>query len=117
MLVGENITTGTFDVPTPIRLTLCDPPAALSVNVRYPASVPVVVGVNATCSVQVEYAPSVDPQPPVSAKSPGSVTLTDEIASGVPPVLLSETVHGELAVPCIWLPKSIDVVETTTVGI
>ena len=117
MLVGENTTTGTFDVPTPIRFTLCDPPAAWSVNVRYPARVPVVVGVKATCSVQVEYADSVDPQLPVKPKSVVSVKATDEIASGYPLVLLSDTVHGELAVPCIWLPKSMDVVETTTVGI
>ena len=101
MLVGENTTNGTFDVPTPIRLMLCDPPAALSVNVRYPARVPVVVGVKATCSVQVEYADSVDPQLPVKPKSTVSVKATDEIASGDPLVLLRDTVHGELAVPCI----------------
>ena len=57
-LVFERVTTGAFGaVPTPVKLTTCGLPPALSVMVMEPVRVPVAVGVNLTFRVQLALIP------------------------------------------------------------
>lgn len=56
--VGESVTAGAFGaVPTPVKLTVCGLPPALSVMVIEPLRVPVPVGVKVTFMVQLPLIP------------------------------------------------------------
>lgn len=56
--VGDRVTAGLFGaVPTPVKLTVCGLPPALSVILIEPLRVPVAVGVNVTFMVQLALMP------------------------------------------------------------
>src|SRR5438128_2680724 len=81
-LDGDKLTTaGVF--PTPVRLTLCGLPLALSVILSVPVPVPAAVGAKLTLIAQLVPAATVLPQLLVWAKSPFAVTLV--ILSAAPP--------------------------------
>lgn len=88
---------GGGEFPVPLRLTVCRPPAELSLTLKVPVRVPVVVGVNVTLMEQLEFAARLVPQVLVCEKSP--VTEIPLIESAAVPVLLSVTVCGVLLLP------------------
>src|SRR5581483_12173942 len=57
-------------VPLPCKVTVCDPPAALSLSTSDAVRVPVAVGANFTANVQLPFAATVLPQVLVCVKSP-----------------------------------------------
>lgn len=94
------------DVPVPVNETDCGLPGALSVTVRVPSRVPVVVGLNVTETVQ--FAPvlsddGLNGQVLVCAKSP--VVPIAVIVKGAVPLLVMVTVCAVLVVPTDWLAK------------
>jgi hypothetical protein len=83
--------------PVPDKGMVWGLPAALSVMVRVPLSVPVPLGVNVTEIWQLPPAPTLTPQLLVSPKSPVAEMLL--IVSAAPPGLVNVTTCGELVVP------------------
>ena len=71
--VGETLAAGR--TPMPVKLTVCGLPLALSVTVKVPVRVPVVVGRKVTLIVHLAPAASELPQLLVWAKSPLSAPL------------------------------------------
>ena len=59
--VGERLTTGAA-TPVPERLAVCVEGLALSVTVRIPVNVPLVVGLKVTLMVQVPFEARLEPQ-------------------------------------------------------
>src|ERR1700730_2744860 len=95
-----SVTSGGGFVPVPVSPTVCVPGAALSVMVKVPVRVPVIVGVNVTLMVQV-FDPAVAGKVAgligqavapvlVSAKSPDAAM--EMIVRGPVPVFVSVTV-------------------------
>ena len=102
-LVGVAVTTTVAGLPVPVSDTFCGEFVALSVTERVPVSVPVVVGLNVTDTVQLALLPaSVVPQgvvPPATAvKSPLAANESDVLAV---PVFLTVTIFAALVVPTV----------------
>src|SRR5581483_8587129 len=89
--------------PVPDKFTVCGLPAALSISVRPPEFVPVLVGVKVTLIVQVAPTASEFPQLLVCAKAPVAVMLV--IVRGAVPLLPKVRICGALVVLSIWLGK------------
>jgi len=98
----------------PLRETICGLPAALSVNVTVPFTLPVVFGASVTLMAQLAPAASVAPQLLVSAKFALAAILV--IASGAVPLLVSVMSRGSLAEPSASLPKVRLFAEKATLG-
>src|SRR5271157_4354543 len=56
------VTAGAVLAPVPLRLTICEPEASLSVTTSVPVRVPVAWGVNETLRVQLVATATADPQ-------------------------------------------------------
>jgi hypothetical protein len=101
---GDKVTAGPEGVPVPLKLTFCGLPLALSVSVRLPELLPVVVGVNVTSITQLLLAATdvlvlqVVPLA-ATAKSPVAamlVKLNDAV-----PLLVTVTALAALVVPSV----------------
>ena len=88
--------------PTPVSDAVCGLLLALSVTVRIPFRVPLVVGSKKTPMEQLAPGARELPQALRGAKSPG-VAVTLVMTSGALPVLFSMTVWGKPDVPTYWL--------------
>jgi len=84
--------------PMPVSATVCGLLAALSVIVKVPVLVPLVVGSKKTPMEQLDAAPKLPPQALSGPKSPG-VAVTLVMVNGEPPVFISVTVCGRPLVP------------------
>jgi hypothetical protein len=93
-LAGETVTAL---VPVPLRLTVCEPLAALSSIVSVPVRAPPTVGVKVTEMLQLFPAARLSPQLLVCPKSP--VVVMPTMVSVVFPLLLSFTVFAAPVVP------------------
>ena len=89
--------------PVPLRLTVCDPPEALSVTVIVPVRLPVAVGEKATLIVQVAAAARLAGQLLLSEKLP--LAAMPLIVSAVVPLFVSVIAWVELVVPTVWPAK------------
>ncbi len=98
----------------PLREMVCGLPAALSVNVTVPVTLPVVFGTRVTLMAQLAPAASVAPQVLVSAKF--ALTAIPEIASGAVPLLVSVMSRGSLVEPSSSVPKVRLLAENETPG-
>ncbi len=104
-LLGDRLTATGAGVPVPVRLTVCEPPVALSLMLSVPVRVPVAVGLNVTLIVQLLGAVGLpagrlEPQLLLCAKSP--VALMPLMFKTPAPVLLRVTVCAVLVVPTFW---------------
>src|SRR5947209_6341784 len=81
-------------------------PAAFSTKESDPLRVPVATGVNVTAMLQLAPAATDVPQLFTAAKSPLGVMLV--IASGSPPVLVSDTSCAGDVVLSVWAPNVSD---------
>lgn len=88
---------GAVDVPLPVRLTLCEPPAALSTTVNVPLRVPVAAGVKVTLASQIAPVARVVGQLFVWLKSPPALMLVTVTAA--PPTFAIATICGGLGLP------------------
>lgn len=82
--------------PAPVKVILDAPLVVLSVTVRTPVRLPVLVGVKVIRKAQLAFTASVNGQPLVSAKSPLTVMLVT--VKGVWPLLVMITVCAGLVV-------------------
>jgi len=98
----------------PLRETICGLPAALSVNVTAPFTLPVVLGTRVTLMAQLAPAASVEPQVSVSAKF--ALTAIPLIESGAVPVLVRVMSRGSLVEPTSSSPKVRLLAENETLG-
>jgi hypothetical protein len=98
----------------PLRETICGLPAALSVIVTVPVTLPVVLGTRVTLMAQFAPAASVAPQVLVSAKF--AVTSMLVIDSGAVPPLVSVMSRGSLVEPTSSSPKVRLLAEKETLG-
>jgi len=98
----------------PLRETVCGLPAALSVIVTVPFTLPVVFGASVTLMAQFAPAASVAPQVLVSAKFALAAILV--IVSGAVPELVSVMSSGSLAEPSSSSPKARLLAEKDTPG-
>jgi len=90
--------------PVPESDTVCGLPAALSLTLKVPVLVPVVVGSKNTPIEQLAPAATLLPQAFSAPKSAGLVA-TLLIVSVALPVFVTVTVCGSPAVPTYWLGK------------
>jgi hypothetical protein len=90
--------------PAPVSVTTCELPRALSVMVKVPVLVPLVLGSKNTPMEQLEPGLTLLPQSLSGPKSVGLVA-TLVIVSTLLPVLLSITDWGSPDVPTYWLGK------------
>lgn len=86
-----------FDVPVPVKATVCGLPGALSVTLTLPEMVPVCVGMNVTLIVHFPPAGTLGPQLLLSENCSVAVMLA--IAIVVLPLLPSVTFCVALDVP------------------
>jgi len=98
----------------PLRETVCGLPAALSVIVTVPVTLPVVLGTSVTLMAQFAPAASVAPQVFVSAKF--ALTAIPVIDSGAVPPLVSVMSRGSLVEPTSSSPKVRLLAEKETLG-
>ncbi len=98
----------------PLRETVCGLPAALSVNVTVPFTLPVVSGARVTLIAQFAPAARVAPQLLVSAKFALAAILV--IVSEAVPVLVRVMSSGSLLVPSTSSPKVRLFAEKDTLG-
>jgi hypothetical protein len=94
---ADKLTTGSEDVPVPLKLTVCGLLEALSVTVKVPESGPVAVGEKVTLIVQEPPAATLPPQLLVSPKLALGAMLV--MLSAALPVLLRVTGCDPLVVP------------------
>lgn len=85
--------------PLPDRLTVCEPPAALSVTVKVPLRVPARVGVKVTLASQLASGARLAPQLLVWAKSPVAAILATVRAAL--PTLTRARICGPLALATV----------------
>jgi hypothetical protein len=103
-VLAERVTGELVLPPVPLRLTVCEPLRALSLNVRLPVAAPVAVGVKVTPTAQLAPAARLVPQVlPAIAKAPLVPML--ENASDMLCWFVSVTVFAELVVPIATVPK------------
>jgi hypothetical protein len=79
-VVGENVT---FDVPVPLRETVCGLPATLSHTENTPLALPSKVGVNVTLILHELPAARLEPQVLVSEK-PSVASMSEMVSAAVP---------------------------------
>jgi hypothetical protein len=109
-LVGDTVTAAE---PVPLRLTVCGLFAALSVKVREPLRVPVVVGEKVTPTAQFAPAAMLVPQVLLAmAKSPVAAMLVKLRAMGIS--LVSVTDLALLVFPTTIVPKLRELLERVT---
>ena len=97
-LDGDKLTAaGVF--PTPVRLTLCGLPLALSVMLSVPVRVPAAAGVKVTLIAQWAPDATALPQLFVWVKSPVAVMAL--MRNAAPPVLVRVTTCAALVVPSV----------------
>ena len=97
-------------LPTPLRLTDCGLPVALSAKVRLALRVPLTAGVKVTPTTQAPLGATVAPAQVslLIAKSLGFAPpiVTVETVRFAAPLLVTVSVCAALGAPTSWLPKS-----------
>jgi phage tail protein X len=113
-LVGESFAV----VPTPLSVTFCGLPAALSVMLNAAVRVPDAVGLNLTLIVQLAPAANEVPQVVVWEKSPAFVPVIAivVIVKLAVPVFFRVAVVAALVVPIAWVEKDRLVGDRVTTG-
>jgi len=115
--VGDGVATAA--IPVPVRLTLCRPPAALSVKLTAAVRVPLARGLKVTLTVQLAPAATLVPQLLVWAKSPEFVPATaiPVMLKAALPVLWIVTGCGGLVTPTGSFPSARLVGEALKAGL
>jgi hypothetical protein len=96
--LAERVTGELELLPVPLRLTVCGPPGAESVEVSVPVAAPVAVGVNVTPTLQLAPAAMLVPQA-LLAIPKGPLTPILENVSDTLKLLVSVTDRAELVEP------------------
>jgi hypothetical protein len=113
--VGDSVAVGVpAAAPVPFNVTVCGDPVALSAIDSEAVRAPLAVGLNVTLIVHCAFAPTLPPQPLVSAKSPAlaPVRVTPVTVMAVEPLFVRVTVCAALAVP-IGSEANVNVVGAT----
>lgn len=99
-VAGESAAAGAAAVAVPAKVIVCGEPEALSVMVSVPERLPAAVGAKVTAMVQLLFAPWLEPQVLLWAKSPeAAIEVMDSAAE---PVFMSVAFWAALVVPTAW---------------